>query len=193
MGRGGMRWGAGRPAWRPKAEACLRLDVRDLARRKMLNGGSFGWHWSETHSGRWAANIGIEVKGEVVRLDYLVSGEVSGHDVHLARTACGFGGSRPWFLCPRCGSRVAVLFMRSRTFVCRRCSGVAYTSQSEDTIGRAWRRQAKLERRLGKNWARPKGMHHATRARLMDRIFACEMERDDAIAAFLARFPGLAL
>ena len=69
---GGSRWGAGRPAWRPKAEACLRLDVRELARRKMLSGGNFGWHWSETHSGRWVANIGIEVKGEVVRLDYSV-------------------------------------------------------------------------------------------------------------------------
>ena len=193
MGKGGMRYGAGRPGRRARAEVSFRLDVRELARRKMLTGGNFTWRWRETHSDREVGSIGVNVSGEVVRLNYTVSGAVHSHDVHLVRTACGFGGSRPWFLCPRCGARVAVVSLRGRMFVCRRCGGVAYTSQCEDAIGRAWRRQSKLEQRLGENWVRPKGMHHATRARLMERIFACEMERDEAIEAFLARVPGLML
>ena len=141
----------------------------------MLSGGSFSWRWSETHSGREVGSIGINVFEGIVRLGYALNGKASGHDVHLARTACGFGGSRPWLLCPRCCSRVTVLIMRGGMFVCRKCSGVAYTSQSEDAIGRAWRQQAKLERQLDRNWARPKGMHHATCARLLvGRQISCD-------------------
>jgi hypothetical protein len=103
----------------------------------MLSGGRFSWRWSETHSGREVGSIGINVFEGIVRLGYALNGKANGHDVHLARTACRFGGSRPWLLCPRCCSRVTVLIMRGGMFVCRKCSGVAYTSQSEDAIGRA--------------------------------------------------------
>ena len=52
---------------------------------------------------------------------------------------------------------------------------------------RAWRRQAKLEARLGPNWQRPKGMHHRTRTRLLEGIFECEEIREDALAVYLSR------
>jgi hypothetical protein len=42
MGKGGMRWGAGRPAHKGKAEACMRLDVREWARRGALVPGYSG-------------------------------------------------------------------------------------------------------------------------------------------------------
>jgi hypothetical protein len=74
--------------------------------------------------------------------------------------------------------------MRGGAFTCRKCSRVAYYSQSEDAVGRTWRRQRKAEARLGEYWARPKGMHHKTRDRLMGIIFACEEERDNALVAY---------
>ena len=72
---------------------------------------------------------------------------------------------------------------------------IVYASQSEDACGRTWRKQAKLEARVGANWTRPKGMHRATRERLMDGNFDCEGRREDELAAFIGRMdlrhPGL--
>lgn len=109
------------------------------------------------------------------------------------RSACSYGGTRPWLLCPPCGNRVAMLYLRSGRFICRRCARVVYASQSEDLIGRAWRRQAKLEVRLGEHWQRPKGMHHATRQKLMTAILAREELRDRALYDFTHRrgLPGM--
>ena len=92
---------------------------------------------------------------------------------------------RPWFVCPVRGERVAGLFLRAGRFACRQCQRIAYASQSEDALGRGWRLQSKLESKLGAGWARPKGMHHATRERLVSAIVDCEQRRDDALASFV--------
>lgn len=42
MSRGGWRWGAGRPAYKGKAEACMRIDVREWHRRGTLRPGYSG-------------------------------------------------------------------------------------------------------------------------------------------------------
>ncbi|MDC8783621.1 hypothetical protein [Roseateles koreensis] len=74
--------------------------------------------------------------------------------------------------------------------ICRHCGQISYGSQSDDAMGRAWREQYKAEAKLDKNWQGPKGMHHATRAKLMNIIHACEEQRDRALCAFMAaRFP----
>ncbi|KQY81811.1 hypothetical protein ASD35_08470 [Pelomonas sp. Root1444] len=122
---------------------------------------------------------------------------VDGRSVHQfiaeLQTACNFGGSRSWFACPRCRRRVGVLFLRSAAgFICRHCGRVTYGSQSDDEVGRSWRKQQKAERRLGgEGWMRPKGMHQTTRDRLTAIIIECEERRDNALAAFVAKhFPG---
>ena len=73
---------------------------------------------------------------------------------------------------------------------CQRCGSnsptrVAYYSQSEDELDRSWRKQSNAEAKLGEHWARPKGMHHKTRDRLMLTIRKCEEMRDRALAAFI--------
>lgn len=191
MGRGGERWGAGRPGWRVKAEHCLRLDVRELARRKLLGGCTFSWRWTNSATDEEVGVVSVSTYPGQVQLSYAVNGMGKAEQITLVTTECNFGGSRPWFLCPRCSRRVGVLFMRSGRFVCRRCAGVAYASQSEDVMGRAWRRQGKIECRLGPHWARPKAMHRRTHQRLLQSVFDCEEQREDALARFLARFPGL--
>ena len=181
MGKGGHRCGAGRPGWRVKAEGCMRLDVRDLVRRQILGRTvSTSWHWTNFYSGEEVGSIGINGQPTFLELRYSTNGVPVAERVAILRTACGFGGSRPWLHCPRCSRRVGVLYMRGGRFVCRHCGHVAYTSQSEDALGRAWRLQSKLESRLGDNWARPKGMHHSTREKIVERIFGCEMTREDA-------------
>jgi hypothetical protein len=190
MPKGGMGWGAGRPGWRLKAEHCHRIDVREWHRRGTLCAGySGGWSWRVGDEP--AGSIGYLVGVNRVTLEYAINGVATNEAIQLDRTACNYGGSRPWFRCPRCACRVAVLYLRAGRFACRSCQRVAYTSQSEDGCARSWRRQAKLEARLEPCWRRPKGMHRRTRERLIEGIFACEDFREDAVASYLTRVAHL--
>ena len=154
----------------------------------MLVGGSYSWRWSNSRTGEDVGSIGISTGPGHARLSYSHDDTPISETLRIAETACNYGGVRPWFMCPRCSRRVAVLFLRSGRFMCRPCGRVAYASQAEDAMGRAWRRQGKLEARLDENWRRPKGMHHATRERLVDGIFDCERLRDEALSAYLCRY-----
>lgn len=192
MGRGGHRFGAGRPGWHVKAEHCLRLDVRSMARLKALSSGTYGWRWTNTVTGEETGSIGLSVAADAVLLSFTSNGQLVQQRVPIDRTACHYGGTRPWFRCPHCSARIAVLYLRGGRFMCRRCGRVNYASQSDDLIGRTWRLQQRLERRLDDHWARPRGMHRRTYERLFDAICGCERMRDRALEIALARW-GLEL
>ena len=90
-------------------------------------------------------------------------------------TNCYFGGSRPWFICPRgrCGRRAAILYWSSG-FACRRCLGLAYESQNEQPLERICRRVAKYSAKLvtleGLPNQKPARMHARTYLRLLHAI-----------------------
>lgn len=187
MAKGGVRYGAGRPGWQVKAERCRRLDVRRWHRDGLLRPGtSTSWIWTDSETSERLASIGFSVADHHVTLSYSINDVPARQHVPLDRTPCHYGGTRPWFHCPRCSRRVAVLFLRANGFACRHCQRAAYASQSDDALGRTWRRQAKLEARRDADWGRPKGMHRRTRERLLQGIFACEAVRDEALARYLA-------
>jgi hypothetical protein len=187
MARGGSRWGAGRPGWHVKAEHCRSIDVRRWQREGILQPGRFGaWAWTDAETGKQVASISYGIEPGAVVLDYSMGGRLMHQRLSILATPCHFGGHRQWFGCPHCVRRVAVLF-----FLCRRCSRVVYASQSDDALGRMWRMQAKIERRLGEHWQRPKSMHRTTYDRLMAKIMDCEDERYAApVLAFGRLFPG---
>jgi hypothetical protein len=166
----------------------LPLDVRKMHRAGVLRQGyTGGWHWTNNYTGESVANIGFTIAPSGVLLRYSVNGDSRSQYVRLAHTGCHFGGVRPWFICPIQGERVAVLYMRGGRFACRRCNRIAYMSQSEGFIGRVWRKQDKVERRLGEDWERPKGMHRATHERLLGILEKCETVRDYALVQALER------
>lgn len=186
MGTGGMRYGAGRPALHVKAEHCRRIDVRRWHREGLLRAGhSGGWQWTDAETGQAFASIGYQSDGGNVTLSYSIDGQPLAQTLRLSQSPCNYGGARPWFICPIRGERVAVLFLRAGRFACRNCQRIAYASQSDDACARAWRKQAKAEAKLGPNWQCPKGMHEATRERLLAVIWDCEEQRDVALARFL--------
>ena len=187
MGRGGMRWGAGRPAHKGKAEALMRLDARDLARRgSLVNGCSGTWRWTVKGTGEETGSIGYRVEDGALVLSYSLSGEPKTQHVPILATPCNYGGARTWLACPNCRARVALLYLRRGGFYCRSCARVAYYSQSEDVSGRSWQVQRKAEAKLGEYWARPKGMHETTHQRLLAIIYECEEQRDIELARFMA-------
>ena len=191
MSTGGARYGAGRPGHKAQSGQLQSLDVRDLARRGYVNSnGRYAWRWSR--GGEPAGSISIAVQGRAaLTLIYTATSHGQARDyaerVALVYTPCHFGQSRPWLLCPRCGQRVAKLYLRSARFACRGCQRVAYASQSQDAMGRAWGKQSKIEAKLGEHWQRPKGMRQCTYDRLLAGLADCERRRDAALAGFLVR------
>jgi len=196
LSKGGSRFGAGRPGYRVKAEHLQRVDVRDWARRGYLAGGcSFTWGWHR--GGESTGSMGVDVHSPLaVTLRYSITGDGKRTDVAerltLVRTPCPYGSARPWFICPRCPRRVAMLYLRGGYFACRHCMRVAYSSQSEDEIGRMWRVQQKIEVKLGEYWQRPKGMRQATYRRLKNRLWKAEERRERAFEALATKLLGLA-
>ena len=96
-------------------------------------------------------------------------------------TDCHYGGARPWFLCPGCGRRVAILYGRkierdgskipiqNRILKCRQCHALSYPSQHEEWHERMRRRAKKIRARIGGEYAKkPKRMHWRTYNRLVD-------------------------
>ena len=191
MGTGGMRYGAGRPSYKVKAEQLQRVDIGRWHRGGYLRAGcSFTWSW---HRGdEPTGSIGVVVHGaESLALQYVVGNDDQRRDgsqtIHLTLTACNYGSSRPWFVCPVCQRRAGVLYMRAGRFACRYCQRVAYTSQSSDLLDRMWRKQSKIEERLAAHWQRPKGMRLKTYDRLMQVLLICEERRENAFLGYAAR------
>ena len=103
--------------------------------------------------------------------------------VALARTPCHFGGTCPWFRCPGCQRRRAVLYGVGGVFRCRVCHNLAYSSSRETTMYRMVRRAEAIQGKLGGAREggvylpppRPTGMHRRTYQRLCAKLEACQL------------------
>lgn len=177
-------YGSGRgPSSRRTTGSMWRLDVRWLHREGLLTPGRRSdVNWSR--NGQKMATIGVIAQEGRVVLRYRSrppggEWEDKEYPVPLQWATCRFGGQRPWFLCPCCGRRVAVLW-GGDIYACRHCHGLAYTSQREEPHDRLLSRALKIRERLGWNGdygGKPKGMHWKTYHRLVQ-----EYERVDGAA-----------
>lgn len=201
-GYGSGRWGWHRT--KETSDRLLRLDVRLLARSGLIAPGVVGWlpvAWSrgDRPAGEVLVGYNHGRPGEVV-LEYRVRrSEVEAWEpvrepVALDRTPCPYGGSRPWFRCPGCDGRRAVLYGNGGLFRCTGCHDLAYSSTREGSYESDRRRADELRRRLGgKPGAvtvprKPKGMHRRTYERMVAEI----QEREyNALIAFCVKSDGM--
>lgn len=196
MGSGGSRYGAGRPGWRRKCERSMPFDIRQLMRRDLLSPGqSYRWNWSSGADRVRSINVRVEADQVVLSCRHTSHGEPQWTDHTLLIQHCAGGyGSRRMFACPRCCRLCAVVYSNGSNFACRKCLKLVYLSEAEDAIGRLWRKQRKIERRLAggddewNGWMKPKGMHQTTFERLTDRIGQIEQEKDRAFVADVLPF-----
>ena len=160
------------------------------------------WQWS--CDGDKVTPTNMRAEHERLHLTYRMRiGEGEWEDVNesvrIARVPCRFGGTRPYFVCPRvvngtvCGRRVAKLYGPGRYFVCRHCSRLAYSSQGDDAQRRSMRRADKIRQRLGNNAGtaspfprKPKGMWRRTYERLREQAFDAEERADEALLIYVA-------
>ena len=175
-------YGSGRAAYRSagRCEDHQRLDIRALHQRGLLTGRvPFSWQWS--WNGEPRGDIQIWPDDHAIQLRYRARcGDAPWASIQetlaLDWTIPHLGGRRPWFLCPGCRRRVALLYLGHSRFRCRVClrlvHAVCHESRSDQLLRKAW----KLRRRaagdydtgggIGDGISKPNGMHWRTFARL---------------------------
>lgn len=153
---------------RCKADELLEIDIRTWSRRGLLSGeSSFLWSWDLGLEN--PTSIRVAPRTNHLNISYRLKINQSDRVVHnklwISSSPCHFGGTRPWFLCPICNKRVAILYI-GQCIACRTCCRASYSCQHEDKSLRCWRRAKKLRTKLGANLMtaavfieKPKGMH----------------------------------
>lgn len=187
MGTGGSRCGAGRPAYRIKAEQLQRVDIRVWRKRGLLwVGSSNSWQWwrEDEPSG----SIGFTVAESSIRLTYAIEGRDASQTIWTTTTPCAYGGSRRWFGCPGCRGRCEVLYMRSGRFACRSCQRVSYSTQSGSEHDRIITRYHRLHALV--EAGKPKWQRWATFNRLEDRLERADHLSNESLMFFLERLMG---
>lgn len=174
-----------------------RIDIRFLRRQGWLVAGRYGslsWSIGEESMG----NISYRVHRASLQLLYKVrDGDEEWRDVDehvpFSFTAQRLGGTRRWFLCPRCHRRCAVLY-GGAYFRCRKCYRLAYQSQREPSaMWRALARAQKLRQRYGGSGSmdeefpdKPRGMHWKTYDRILKQADRLEGHLSDLETEYYA-------
>jgi hypothetical protein len=151
------------------------LDIRTLKRQEALESGlQFEWQWFRRQ--REIARVHIMVEEENLQVTAeLPDASVTDAPtlINLEWTPCHLGGERPWFACPECGRRCALLYLNPH-LACRACHQLVYACQRETDYARLIRRTNKLRRRLGwepgilnDDGGKPAGLHWHTYYQLM--------------------------
>lgn len=198
-GPGSGRRSAGRTS---TTDGLPKIDIRRWLRQgRLIPRAPFDLTWQTQEGKDFVVRVQVGLTGIVwqppildgVRLQYSVAAldgepEAIDEEVKIISTPCHFGGARRWFECPgpSCGGRrVAALFLVDKYFYCRKCCGVAYSSERAGTAGRALGRLRKIWRRLGASEYRalslplppkPKYMRHATYLHLKHKAELAEAE-----------------
>ena len=142
--------GSGRRSNRRTTDSMQALDVRQLRREGHTPPGTQALFLRTKQQGHASAR-------QAIFLDW---------------TARAKARPKPWFLCPVCGRRAAILYLGA-ALACRRCHGLAYQSQRDGDRDRLRAKAEALRTRLG--WepgilnpegGRPKRMRRITFERL---------------------------
>lgn len=158
-------------------EECPALDIRKVSRLRLHQNTPTSWVFYRDHEKVGSITVTM-TEDERIVLDYeYAPSERIVQTISIVSTRCEFGGSRPWFLCPDCTRRVAVLYCKSH-FRCRTCSDLSYRSQRLHALERGIRETSQRRRKLGGTGSlleefppRPKRMRSKT---------YLQLRRDDA-------------
>lgn len=116
--------------------------------------------------------------------------------VRLERRPCRFGGTRTYFLCPRCERRTLRLAVLAGGLCCGTCGRITWGSRRETKTRRLVRKAYKIALRLGLDYfgdhpKRPPHMRAATYARIMAELEPLKAEINRRVTMRMARAKGL--
>lgn len=170
-GWGSGRYGSGSAA---TTDEVSRVDIRYLRKQGWLYPGTRG-SLSWTCRGEPAGNVHYSITGDFFTLDYKTrqrgeDWELITLPVPITSNPCRYGGQRHYFQCPAigCGRRCEVLYSAGKYFVCRKCSGLLYSSQKGDRLDKIRHAKDKIGKRIFEDYdgewgcRKKKGMHRKT-------------------------------
>lgn len=192
-GYGSGRYGVGGVIPKYTVEDCLCLDIKKLSRARILTPGLLTiWQWSNERYDGSKDTIKILTMSYGIKLYYAIKNNMTGDEkfmdyiVYLTWTNCNYGGRRPWFLCPKCNRRVAILYSKNYFFLCRYCHDLTYAScqESGDRYKELRRKIFKILNILREDETsymalvppKPKGLHWKTYNRLENKLLRLEHE-----------------
>jgi len=153
-------------------EDCLDIDVRYLAREGLLPKSAlktFILTWS--HNYLETDQVMASVSHGSISLyyqQYLQGENVPRQQrIIIDNTPCHYGRQRPWFRCPNCIRRCAIIYLGGQGFHCRKCYQLPYRSQQVCKLDRLIRKRVMLEERL---YDTNKGLHYRTLERLRGQL-----------------------
>ena len=199
--------GPGSGGWnrtgRVTAESTTKLSMPELRKCGALRPGVHVIRrWGR--GGACSSSIEVHAERDGVHLIYSVSMEDGvprrvEERVSLERRPCRFGGTRAFFLCPRCARAALNLYLHEGRVLCRCCSRLTYSTRRERERHRHLRAANKLRWRLGGEAgaintvpSRPRGMWARTYQRLAGEISRREAMATEELAGWLMnrRDPG---
>jgi hypothetical protein len=175
-------------------DSCPALDANALAVRGCLRPGGSGIYPWAGGNGVIIASIRFHCEAGRLYLSYATPADGERTEIiSISRVTYRSGARHSYFLCPGagCGRRVFKLYRSRGRFLCRHCSGLVYASNyyEEHPWQRAFRRAAKLRRRLGVTGRgapdKPKGMPVSAYERLLEAMLQAETEATEAGTARL--------
>jgi hypothetical protein len=174
-------------------DEALPLDIRQLQRRVDLRESA--WLCVRWTRGPSENVVGVTVdEGASATISYADGiGNNHSETLEVNWTRPNFGGERPWWICPRCCRRCAIVYaFGENQFVCRICASLTYDTSQSDGFGRAARKSLERRRRLG--WElgepfplKPKGLHWRTWERLVAECSAAESLTHVALETWIDR------
>lgn len=149
------------------------IDIRQWAKKAGLVNKTFNAEWAL--AGETTCRIGVQTSPGLVQVSYTHSSQYREQRISITYTSCHFGRSRPWFCCPGCARRCAILCLGESGFFCRKCYRLLYRSQTSSKLDRLFQQRTEMEERMygDEGWFR-RGIHCKTRRRLMARYAALE-------------------
>lgn len=167
---------------RPVVEDFLDLDILYFNRKGLLKPGII-FKITFTTNNCDATSVITTVGADFLCLDYNFKQTKRTQEVQLIRTPCHYGGSRTWLQCPTCNSKRTLLYLgHNGSWKCRKCLGLAFTSQRLNPHSRHAYMAKNLKREklnitpgcLTPVTKRPFRMHRQKYIRILDEILKHE-------------------
>lgn len=144
-----------------------------LKENAIINGG-LTWNrksaWGETRkiaSLLYTANFIGEKR--TVTLSYTYKGnEKINSEITIACSFPYYGGKRYWFLCPKCGRKVAFLY-GDKYFWCRHCHNLSYPTQQIGYAARMFEKSRKYQDKALIDGCRRPWIHNTTLEKYLDK------------------------
>ena len=116
---------------------------------------------------KYIANFIGEERSITLRYTYNGTKDIE-HKILVTYSIPYYGGKRYWFICPKCGRKVAFLY-GAKYFLCRHCQNLSYPTQQMDLLDRMLERSKKYQNKVLLDGRKKRWIHHRTFEKYMDK------------------------